>query len=482
MKKVFSTAIEISDTHVKMLQARALRNKTHIVSCEVRSLVQQSDEELTNILTDLTRSKTVQPERLTVTIPRRLVILKFMKLPSQNIEEVKKMAGLQLVNQIPYSLDDVIYDCQVARKDSAGYMHVLVVVVHKNVCDRYLSIFKKIGIPLEKLSLSSFGILGWLSYQKKQGRIDASSPTVVVNIDQEHSEINFCFEDKLLFSRHIEQGAKNLNGDDIFDIVQQVRVSLDTYHKDAMGPDIKRIVILSGMSEANLLKEKLEQDLRIHTEVFNFLDNIYSHKKINLNTLKDQVGVSLAVGIGTLLSPAMETVNLMPSRVHEDKRSKLVRRQLLQFISLIVVTSLLACAYFGIELYQKSQVLSAVQQRVKETKNKIKDAKRVISFTDFFDEEFSERVYVSELVGEIYRLAPPEISVKSLSYNKNGSFTIQGYGQDRTSVNRLNTSMSNSKMFETVKLQFSTKRKIFNMDVSEFKINAQIAKLSKKEN
>ena len=125
-----------------------------------------------------------------------------MRLPSQNESEIRKMLDLQLVNQIPYALEDVIYDFVVVDREPSGYVRVLVAIVHRqDVSEKFLKLCKEAGLQPERFVLSSLGIIHWLNYQ--QGKIPApvsSNQTVLVlNIDVNHTEICFCHDQNLLF-------------------------------------------------------------------------------------------------------------------------------------------------------------------------------------------------------------------------------------------------------------------------------------------
>ena len=75
MKNPTTTTIEITDTHVKLLQAKMLRGHRAVSSCEVRPIHNPTDEEIAGILAEITQSRNIPPDELTVVIPRRFTIL-----------------------------------------------------------------------------------------------------------------------------------------------------------------------------------------------------------------------------------------------------------------------------------------------------------------------------------------------------------------------------------------------------------------------
>ena len=88
---------------------------------------------------------------------------------------------------------------------------------------------------------------------------------------------------------------------------------------------------------------------------------------------------------------------------------------------------------------------------------------------------------MTDVIHELYKLTPKEISFSSLQLDEKGVLTIQGYAEASASVNSFQEKLVKSPLFTDVSLQYATKRKIFNMDVTDFKIMAQLKEEKKEE-
>ncbi len=476
MSKGIETIIEITDTHVKCVQSKILRSKKVISACDIRPLAQFTDDELTRALTEVVRSKHISSDQLTLVIPRRLAILKQLRLPSQNEDEINKMIGLQLVNQIPYGIDDIIFDYHLIEKEATGYVKVLVVIVHKDISNRFLKIFNKIGIPIVHLTLSSLGVLGWYMFQESQRKIREEQAAMVVNIDAAHSEICFFYNSKLLFSRSINHGAKDLAQDNIVGILSQVELSAGTYQKEDMGTALRKCSIVSALADVTRLRDSIEQRLHIPTEILTPSMNVLTQKNINLSSLKEQAGLSLAVCIGLFWGDIKRPVNLLPAQVQEDKISKLRKRQLVVFFVLFILNIFLGVSILGVELYKKTETLNALEKQIEQAKAGADKANRVLEFLKVAKEQFEERVFIPDLMRSLFQLTPKDISFRSISLDESGVFTIQGYAQTNSGVSTFQSNLVNSSVFGEINLQFATQRRIFNMDVTDFKIVCKLKK------
>ncbi len=476
MAKTITTVIEISDTHVKLFQSKEIQGKPTISACDIRPIKNYTDEEIVRVLLDLSRSKNISPDSLIVAVARRFTILKQMKLPSQNEIELKKMIELQLVSQIPYPVEDVVYDYSPLEKDASGYTQLLITVAHKDIARRYLKILNTVGINSGKLTLGSLGIWGWLNYQEKYKKIDPNQSIVVINIDLGQSEICFCHNKKMLFSRSINFGARDLNGDSVLAIYKQIELSLSTYQKENFGPDVKKVILLSGPQETLILRDRIERELSLPVEIWSPLDNVVCQKYVAVGDLKEIPVGALTVGFGLLFSDSKKLMNLTPQEIHNTQKNKQRKIQWIQFSVLLGLTLIFVFLIWGGELYQKINHLNSIKAKIDQTKPLFKEAERKIQFVKVLTDELNNGIFVPDLINDLYKLAPEDISLRSLNLDERGTFSIQGYALTRSGLNTFQANLVQSPRLKEVNLQFSTERKIFNMDVIDFQINSQLKK------
>ncbi len=474
MAKNILTSIEITDTGIRLFQMKTVRQKRVLCTCDVKPLQNFTDGELTEKLSEITALRDIQPQYLSVVIPRRLTILKQMRLPSQNEPELKKMIELQLVDQIPYALEDIIYDFKIVDRESSGYVRVLVVIVHREVSERFLKLCKEAGLQPERFVLSSFGILHWLNSQQGQIKASLSQAVLVLNIDVDHTEICFCYNQNLLFSRSVNYGARDLATENMRGLIHQVELSLKNYHKDKMGPGIKRMLVLSTLPEAAALKGQLEEMSLIPVDFHSPLNNVLCQKNMSLAALKSQPGVSITTGTGFLLSDVKGVVNLIPHEVHDIKQSKRRQIQWVQLVLLIVLTFVLAVSIPGVDFLRKLAYLHSLQKKNEAAKPELERIKKRMDLVRIVQQEVGKRVVITDLVQELYRLAPPELSFQSLYLNERGQFVIHGYAGNSASVHNFQQNLVKSILFKAVNLEFATKRKIFNMEVTDFQITSEV--------
>jgi len=254
-----------------------------------------------------------------------------------------------------------------------------------------------------------------------------------------------------------------------------MRLTFSTYGKGEMGPGIEKIFIVSDLDEAALLKDELEKNLNILTEVLQSADNILCQKDINLSTLNDQFGLSLTVGFGLAVSDQTDLINLVPEETHEEKQFLFKKMAMIRFFILFLVAMCLGGSVFGIEIHQKEKRLQFLEQKLNGMKGEVKSAKKKLRLVRFFQEKLRSKTFISEIMSELTDITPSEVSFRTLILDDKGRFTIQGFAEDSVSVNRFQERLVRSDIFREVNRQFSTKRFIFNMDVVDFKFDTKLA-------
>lgn len=468
------TVIEISDAHVKLLQTRTAGSRGVLTSLDVRPLRQHTDDELSRVIGEMARSKSIETDKLILSIPRRLTILKRLRLPSHQDQELRQMISLQLVNQIPYSLDEVTFDYQIVARSADGYTDALAVVVNRQVSARYLKVIRRAGLSSGRMTLSSLGLAQWWFHKSQADKAAGPEPVCLVSVDAAHSEIVFCRQNTLLFSRSVNYGERDLNGEGVPALARQVGLSLRSYRSEAMGPEIRNIILVSRIPQAELLKNRMEKDLNILVRVSPALEGWSVTRKLARQAGLASGGNNVAAACGLGLVDLRKALNLTPPEVHEGKQINRRRREWVMFVLLFAVAFTLGVAVFGVELVLKKQQLSRVKDQARALEPAIREGKNKAALVGAFRQKISERVMIARVMDELHALTPADVSYRSIYLDERNQLTLQGYAETGASVNILHQLLVKAPSFQNVTMEFATKRRVFNIEVTDFKIVARV--------
>jgi len=448
MKKNISTVIEITDDHIKLLQTQVLRGNPQLMTCDIEPIDSHTEEHLFKLFKKIAFRHSIQTDKLTFILPRKLVILKQIGVPSVNEGEIDKMIGLQLVNQIPYPVQDVVYDYYILDKGETGYTTTMVIIVHKDVIDRYLTLFRRLDIHLNKLTFSSLGIVQLYYFLGKSKEMDVHKSFLLISVDAGHSELCFFRDKKLYFSRSIGYGAKDLSQAGITTFLNQIQLTLHTYREESFGAEIENFFIFSELNESELLKEMIEKEFKLPCEIVSYSEDIPTHKSFKLSGSKEHKNCSFSVGLGFLFAHQDKMLNFIPQEVYDTKLKKIKKRQMITFFSLLLTLLFLVVGVIGIDVFEKISIVRSLENQLNATQSKVRQAKDHVQLTEVFQTELDHRIVVSDIIYELNKLVPIEISLRSFDLSQQGVLNIKGYAKTSASLNNFQGRLVKSPLFQ----------------------------------
>ena len=122
------------------------------------------------------------------------------------------------------------------------------------------------------------------------------------------------------------------------------------------------------------------------------------------------------------------------------------------------------------EVYGKNSYLQALDSEHDQMAPRILEIEHKKRLVDHFDKKLKDRTFIPDLIEELSRLTPQEISFSAMSLDARSSVTIQGFARDHAAISEFQKRLIRSDYFAQVDLQFATKRVIANRPVMDFKI------------
>ena len=99
----------------------------------------------------------------------------------------------------------------------------------------------------------------------------------------------------------------------------------------------------------------------------------------------------------------------------------------------------------------------------------------IVVLVDFADKNIQERTNIADVIAELYRITPSEITFKSLYFTEQKQITIQGFSKTRSSVNNFQNQLVNSAIFEDVTLQYASRSRTLGEELTDFKITVKLS-------
>ena len=458
--------METTEKDIRILTGEIYRGKIHISDYQRKAFLDDEAETLNKILKENFLSKRSCYQKTILFLPRRLAIFKFFRFPSHHKAEIKKMIDLQIVSQLPYSLEDVIYDYQVLEYSLTGYAHVLAVIVRREVIEKYLKLLADAGISLDCLTISSFGIPEFICFQDSVQTESSEEIILALHIDLLHSEICFIHKEKLLFSRSISYGEESLLKNDLNGFIEEIEKSLFVLLKERKDIAIKRIIIISRIKNMKSLQHELSLK-------FNKESDLLSPEKMGVS-LENIGETNTAVCLGGLFLKDLSRINLLPPETHKAKEKLKKTKQAAQSVLLLILCLVLGIALIKEEGIYRLNKIKKLDEKLKNIELNLYAQERKITAFQLLKDQIENPVFLADIIQELSRIMPEVISLRSLSLVPDNLLIIEGYAPENGFVSDFQARLAASRMFTGVKLDFSSHRQRQEALTTHFKILAQI--------
>lgn len=443
--------------------------------------------------------------RIVLSINRNSAIVKFIKLPSGNEDEISKMLPFEVEKHIPVSLGKVVISSQVIDKeieDEKTNSNIAVVMVRRDIIDEQLKILGAAGLKASMIGLSSFGLYSRFKQLFKDNR----ETNAIIEIGTHTMEIDIISEGALKFTRSAPIGGATLSRmlqkvlvvdsqeserlkreERVFDkpelreagkswgekLLHEINQSLDSFRLESKNKEISRLLLSGGGSKLPGLKGFLEQKLNIPVSFFDSEPGAWESQEEPWQ--EDEISFQVALGLAAQRTEKVPSgINLLPPEIL-DSRIVAKQKKLMLFLTMIVGLSLLYMAgtsYFN--MVSKKREIRDIDRELAASKNEVELAKDLQKKTELYSSWLDDRTQVLEGLRQISRAATPEIYVDHLAYDSHGQVVIRGKTRSYEAVTRFVLQLDQTRYFAKVAMKESREVQYGNQSLIEFAIDCQL--------
>ena len=458
------TIVEITSTYIKVLQITAQRNAPLLTNLEIYETKDRSEKQLIDLLV---RSN-IKTKNTILVLPKRNVILKHFSLPSQNEEEIRKMLSLKVVQQVPFSQEEIIFDHLTMEKTSDGYTKVLVAISPLEQIATNRRILEKAGLVTTNVLINSFGIVGWFRQLLPQEK----KPLGILNLDIDGTEFCFCYQGKFLFSRNFNFGLNDLNDKNIVDILHQVELTLKAYQNEFPKLHIEKIFIASDAFQIESLKKSMLERFNLPIESIKPSERISCELQV-LSLIKNNPMVSITGGWGFAISGIDQQIDLMPRSLENASTTPLSIKKFLPFLLSSIILILLIIAALSMGTYQKYLHLQKLQNDFSKIENNSKTEQQKLNNIHKIQTLIRNYYPLMDLLRDIFQKTPPGVSFNYFYFSQDYSLTIEGLSPSQAALSEFQETLKNLTWFKDINLEKSTTRQYNGKKLFEFKFKCQ---------
>ncbi len=360
--------LDIGRSAVKLVEL--IKTKDGIVLNKVASLAippsvdEKEKEELTlQIIRKIFAENNIRPRSVVYSVPGQSVFIKKIKVfvPDEvnlrkRFKNLNRIVGFEAKQQIPFPLDEVVWDYQLLPTHEPRAQDALLVAMKNSLLEAQVHQMQEAGFESETIDIAPLACYNCLRFNQDftPGRV-----TALIDIGAKGTNI-IIFKDDDLWMKSIPIGLERVSmprADSMVsleDLISEIKSSIEYYYfqkreEGFAGGSIEEVILSgggAGIEELNyLLKERLKTNVR---KLDPFKSLILNERGTIINN-RPTYATAVGLGLRGVFNCAIE-VNLFKERLSQMKISR--RKFLFKLISLLLfIAALSILSFVGAENY-----------------------------------------------------------------------------------------------------------------------------------
>lgn len=465
-----TTVIDISDNLLKVLAVS--NGKKGKAPCVLDCVKLQSEEEkaIAKEARALLSKHKILNSHFMINFPRHLVTVKNVRLPATNDFEIKNMAELQAIKYLPYSREEIVVSHKVLNITPDGYSDVMLVLAQKKSVDRYINIFKLAGVNIEKIGLSSEGILNWYIELAKS----YNGSVAIIDVDMYHTHIQIIRDGALFFSRSVPfdvcSAESNKNS-----LLREIKLSFGTYLKER-NEGVSAMLVSGGEAYAKGIGDFLAANITIPCEIIPQADSL------KVDTAGEQIldkirDYSYAALFGLASSPASLAINLIPQDILTRKSEEITKKELIKSAILLLCIGAVIFAVLEKKMLEKDAYLQKLEAKLKTIEPEITRLSKLKESNEIISNQLIFQGSAIDIIKEIYRILPKDVSLTLMEFDDKDKILLRGAARELSSVFSFLPVLEKSMYFENAKMGYAAKRTFRQIEFADFEIVCRMSKI-----
>lgn len=454
--------VEIGNDWLKIAGFAPSPSGWEITGLGLHKLAQIKDS-ISATIGDVFKELSLSRHSVVLCIPRHLMTIRVLDLPSTDPGEINDMINLQVGKQTPYSKDSIVFAHKTMLGARQGYTKVMLAVAHRNIVNERIETLKNAGIHTSKVSVSSEGVYNWfeLSYMHQIKPSDAET-VILLDIDSNYSDFIALRNGKMVFTKNLFIGANHLadRSEPWTDrLIEELKRCVKRYYVEERNTRIAKMYLTGAVKSIEELDAMLPSALDMAVEKTDTFKKTGIRPGIRSDHEQNMKSVSLTSLIGAGIKQDSLDLDLIPG---EQKLMKAMeaRRKDLTVMGALIVSIVMALSFLlAVSYYYKSAYLLQLKKEVARISGESGDIEKKRLSIELVKRNLDAKNSSLIILHEIYTIAPPEIYFRGIDIDENKQVILKGYGFAMSDVFKFIKKLEESKMFANVKASYTRTKK-----------------------
>jgi Tfp pilus assembly PilM family ATPase len=431
-----NVVIEFEPNVVKLVLSESGAGRAPIL--KVKFLSQEGEHERLRLLRDLMRELQLKPgTRATILAPRSQVHVKTWRLPGQDENELRRMIGFRLQQELPLPLTDLVYDFRTLT-EAEGQAQVLVVIARRREIESYLELCRSAGLVVEavRLNLEAAYLCFLQSAHDLEGL--ATQCLALIDVDFSATNVYVIARGKLLFCRSLAQGVSTLidrvagpqRGYGYEDWLEELRegVSATLAALEREGERIKldRAVLNGWLPRVQALAEALAEKLMIPVTWFEASVSRAHAAQSAAAAAQRQYLFSISAFLGVMASGNQRLVDLRPEAERKAQHTRTRVREGLRaalWLAYMIGLSLLVA---HVTLSRKEAWRVQLQAETTQLRSRLATHEHRQKVRQAMLKQLGNVEPAAALLSQLFSRLPQSVTLSTLAFQRGESIVLRG--------------------------------------------------------
>ena len=246
-------------------------------------------------------------------VPRHLITVRVLDLPSTDPKEIKDIISLQVGKQTPYSKEEIISAYKTIYSIRDGYTKVILAIAHRGIINERIETLKNAGISVGKVFISSEGVYNWFSLSYMPEAKPGDTGTIaLLDIDSNYSDFIAIRNGNMVFTKNIFIGANHLadkTASCMDKFFEELKRCLERYYIEEKNTRIVKMFLSGAAKDIEGLDIALSGALDLAVEKTDTFKNIRIKQSVKFAPGQEMKFVSLTPILGTAIKYASLELN-----------------------------------------------------------------------------------------------------------------------------------------------------------------------------
>ncbi len=443
--------VEIGNDWLKILHARADRRGLIAEHLFLERIV-PGDLELPGRIAALFEKHRLPKNNVVACLPRQVVNVRLLDLPSTDRDEIADMVELQSARQTPYTKDEIVFDYRVLSTAREGYTKVMLAIVQRNVLRERFLLLEEAGLSPVRMTVTSEGLLNWFNLC---AAVPADQGAAILDVDSFYSDFAVIAARQLVFTRSMLMGANELIGGDpaaLQRLVGEVKRSLDMFRSEHGRAEMGKLIVTGAGLHVTALAGALRAALDLPVENADVRGNMTRQPKGAVLDDPANLSASLTSIVGMALAPQELSFNLVPETVR-FRRNLLERARRMSWLTILVMGFMLSLSTYACVRYGLAwSALRTRQHGIAATEKQAQAVRWMQGIVKVIRERERNEASVLRQLDVIHAATPRGIYLDQLDLDvSKRQATMEGAGQSIKEIRDFAASLENGPFFKNVK-------------------------------